>query len=323
MAEPKKTGDLWLLVLYVLMVVAGLALTGVGLYRYVYLHGDLEVMGLGVLAVLIPAALYPIATALNSVAGPQAADPRVLELLQAVSDRLLISDTAKRIAYRERDRTALRDAIRADMRKHDYEGALVLVEEMSKAYGYRREAEEFRDQILAARRAEVEQQVAEGIAALDQVIIKRDWDTALAEADKLGRLFPDSARVKGLDKHVKDAREQHKHALERKFLQAAEREDIETAMETLKELDHYLSESEAEPFRETARGVIGKKRDNLGVQFKLAVSDKEWTQAVRIGEQIIREFPNTKMADEVRSRLDLLRERAAGEQAARAPQARA
>ena len=59
------------------------------------------------------------------------------------------------------------------------------------------------------------------------------------------------------------------------------------------------------------------------MQFKLAVSDKEWTQAVRIGEQIIREFPNTKMADEVRSRLDLLRERAAGEQAARAPQARA
>jgi hypothetical protein len=61
---------------------------------------------------------------------------------------------------------------------------------------------------------------------------------------------------------------------------------------------------------------------NLGVQFKLAVHDKEWTQAVRVGEQIIREFPNTKMSDEVRSMLDLLRERAAGEQAARVQGAR-
>ena len=63
--------------------------------------------------------------------------------------------------------------------------------------------------------------------------------------------------------------------------------------------------------------MIGKQRDNLGVQFKLAIHDKEWTEAVRVGEGIIKEFPNSRMADEVRELLDLLRERAAGEQAAR------
>ena len=88
-------------------------------------------------------------------------------------------------------------------------------------------------------------------------------------------------------------------------------------MELLKELDKYLTEQEAEPFRETARGVIGKKRDNLGVQFKIAVHDREWVRAMRVGEQIIQEFPNTKMCDEVRGMIDLLRERAAGQHAAR------
>ena len=56
--------------------------------------------------------------------------------------------------------------------------------------------------------------------------------------------------------------------------------------------------------------VIGRKRDNLGVQFKLAVQDKEWAGAIRVGEQIVKEFPNTKMAEEVRSMVDVLRTRA-------------
>ena len=53
------------------------------------------------------------------------------------------------------------------------------------------------------------------------------------------------------------------------------------------------------------------------MQLNRAVHDKERTPAVRIGEQIIKEFPNSKMADEVRGLLDVLRARAAGEQAAR------
>ena len=65
-----------------------------------------------------------------------------------------------------------------------------------------------------------------------------------------------------------------------------------------------------------AKGVIGKKRDNLGVQFKMAVHDHDWAHAVAAGEQIIAEFPNTRMAEEVRGMIDLLRERAAGQMAA-------
>ena len=83
----------------------------------------------------------------------------------------------------------------------------------------------------------------------------------------------------------------------------------------LKELDKYLSETEAAPYTEVARGVIGKKKENLGVQFKLAVHDHDWIGAVRVGEQIIREFPNTRMADEVRSMIDLLRNRASEQRA--------
>lgn len=72
------------------------------------------------------------------------------------------------------------------------------------------------------------------------------------------------------------------------------------------------------PSRSARSPVVSsvKKRDNLGVQFKMAVHDKEWLKSIRVGEQIIRDFPNTRMAEEVRERIDLLRERAAGQQAA-------
>jgi hypothetical protein len=244
------------------------------------------------------------------------------QMLYVIAERLNLSDVAKRIANRESDVNFLRQAIHEDVSRRAFDSALVLVNELAQTFGFRYEAESFREQIAQARKSETEQKVAAGTAQIDAILERHDWDLAFAEAAKLVRLYPDAPSIRALDKRVRDVKEQHKKDLERQFLEAAQRDDVDRAVELLKDLDKYLNSAEAEPFRETARGVIGKKRDNLGVQFKLAVSDKEWTQAVRIGEQIIREFPNTKMADEVRSMLDLLRERAAGEQAARVPSPR-
>lgn len=248
---------------------------------------------------------------------PQGGDERTHRLLQLIADRLLISETAKRITYRKQDREALRQAIREDIDKGDFDTAMVLADEMAQTYGYREESEVFREEINKAREAEREKKIDAAIASLNDIIARHDWDAATAQAAKVQRLFPDSPKTRNLPRMVQQAREAHKQNLEREFLAAAARDDVDRAVELLKELDRHLTAEEAEPFRETARGVIGKKRDNLGVQFKLAVHDKDWVTAVRVGEQIIREFPNTKMSEEVRGRLDLLRERAAGQQAAR------
>lgn len=242
---------------------------------------------------------------------------QMLTVLRSVNDRLLISDTAKRTIYRQKEHEALRKAIREDINKGSFDTALAMVTEMSKTYGYREEAEQYRDEILTARAADMQRKMDESLARLDQILEAHEWERASHEVARIQRLHPDSPRIRDLQRRVIHAREQHKRDLEREFLAAAERDDVDLAIKLLEELDRYLTPAEAEPFRETARGVIGKKRDNLGVQFKLSIHDKEWTQAVRVGEQIIRGFPNSKMADEVRGMLDLLRERAAGEQAAR------
>jgi hypothetical protein len=148
--------------------------------------------------------------------------------------------------------------------------------------------------------------------------MQRKWEEATAEARRIGRLYRELPRAAGLERRVDQAREMYKADLERRFLTAAQEDRVDDAMQILKELDAYLTESEAAPFREVARGVIGKARDNLGAQFKLAVKDRNWTVALDIGQRILRDFPNSRMADEVRQLIDAVRERASTAAAAQA-----
>jgi hypothetical protein len=241
------------------------------------------------------------------------ASVQMTQLMRTMNDRMLISDTAKRLAYREQDRQAVRQLIESDIEKGEFDAAMVLVKELADTYGCKEEAEVYRERITQARSEQLGRRVDDAIAGLSAILAQHAWDKAMLEAEKIQRLYPDSPRVRTLAREVREAREQHKKDLEREFLRAAERDDVDRAMELLKELDHYLTEKEAIPFQETARGVIGKKRQNLGVQYKLAVADADFIRALQTAEQIIREFPNTKMADEVRAHLPVLRERAAGQ----------
>lgn len=243
-------------------------------------------------------------------------DDELLVKIHELKEAVLVSETAKRIAFRKEDLELIHNTIQLDIDKHDYDAAISLVDELAEVYGYKEDAESYRDKIDQARMAEIDEKVDQAIAKLDEVLATRDFASASREAAKIQRLYPDKAKATQALYRVEKARDQYKHELIRSFLSAAERDEIDAAVELLRELDLYLHEDEAAQYQEIARGVIGKMRDNLGVQFKIAVHDREWTRAVNVGEQIIAEFPNTRMADEVRQNLDLLRERAAGQIAA-------
>ena len=70
--------------------------------------------------------------------------------------------------------------------------------------------------------------------------------------------------------------------------------------------------------QETARGVFKQKIESLRNQFSSAVQAHRWQEAIRIGDTIIRDFPNSQMAKEVRDKMDALRERARESEMARA-----
>lgn len=232
------------------------------------------------------------------------------QLLAQIYENSMLSDSAKRVIFREREISMLREAIAHDIAKGDYGAALSLCDEIANLFGQRETAEKFRQEIEHARREHYEAEIQEAVRRLDEYLAKRDWAAAHQEAGRIRRLFPDAHVLHEIDHKIEGARREHKLDLESCFLKAAEHEDVEQAMTLLRELDRYLSPDEAAQFTEVAQGVVTKHRDNLGVQFKLAVNDKRWSEAAQIGGTIIAEFPNTKMADEVRSMIDLIRTRA-------------
>jgi len=311
MSESTGKRDLWSTILFSLLLLAAVGLIALGIY-VASTEGGYVVLALGVVALTVAASAIAVINRLTI----NGADDDQTMLLRDINDRLQLSDLRRRMTDRARDREMLRRTIIEDIKHGDYEAALALVEEMAEQFGYVEEAEKYRQQIIDARARKREQTVEEAVGRIETICRKYDWDAAKREVDRLLRLFPDDRRIAALPSRIQQARDDHKRELERDFLKAAELGDTERAMALLKELDMYLTPQEAEAYLETARGVIGQARENLAVRFRMAVSDRDWVDALRAGEQVLRDFPNSKMADEVRDMMDLLRERAAGQRAA-------
>jgi len=311
MSGAGKKRDLWSTILFSLLLLSAIAVVCLGIYEISQERG-FTVLAVGVVALTIAASAIAIINRLATASGGD----RSAALLAEINDRLQMSDLKKRMIDRSRDREMLRRTIVEDIKSGDYEAALALVDEMAEQFGYVEEAEKYRQQIIDARARQQEQLIEEAIAKIEVICQKYDWDGAKREVDRLRRLFPDDRRIMALPARLQQARDDHKRELERDFLKAAELGDTEKAMVLLKELDTYLSPQEAEAYLETARGVIGQARENLAVRFRMAVSDRDWMDALQAGEHVLREFPNSKMADEVRDMMDVLRERAAGQRAA-------
>lgn len=277
--------------------------------------GSAVLAGLGVLAFTVVGASAPIAFHLRAGAerrsqGGGADAENLRDLLERILENSMLSDNARRVLFRERELRLLRDAIEADIAAGKYSAALTLCTEMAEAFGYRNEAEAFRGRIEQARQARYEQEARAAIERLDELLGRRDWAMVHREAARIRRLYGDSHLVEDLEQRIVQTREQHKRELEARFLDAARGDDVGAAMALLKELDRYLDRAEAERLSEVAGGIVARHRSDLGAKFKLAVSDRQWADAARVGAVIVEEFPNSKMAEEVRSMIDVLRTRA-------------
>jgi hypothetical protein len=231
------------------------------------------------------------------------------QLLEGIRDSAALSDSAKQIAYRHKDRDALRHAIREDIDKNDYDGAYWLAAEMERRFGNRQEAAQFREMVETARKGFIAREVHEALEHFDQLLKKFDWPAAVREMEQLTRTFTGHADVQRLPERIQAAKENHKRALLKEWKDAVTKEDVDRSVELLKQLDQYLTPGEGEGFKEIARDVFKKQLQQLGVQFALQCNDKNWGEAIHIGEQITDQFPNTRIAAEVREVMPSLREK--------------
>lgn len=305
---------------FFLILVLALSVFGVGVYLAAQARGW-EMLAAGGITVVLVLALWALSLSAQNI--HHASLRRLEEMLSPVNERLqqvsvllnmiseqqLISERAKSVAFREKDLEAIRRAVREDIARRDWEAALVLVADIETAFGYRQEAQRLREEIEGYRSEQVRRQVGDGMAQIDRYCREEQWNQAWREAERLGRLFPDDQQVQNLPRDIEARRQGFKKHLLESWQEAVAGHDVDGSIEILKKLDLYLTPSEAESMQDTARRVFKDKIQSLGQQFTLAVKNRQWAEAVQIGETLMRDFPNALMSQEVAARLPVLRQR--------------
>jgi hypothetical protein len=132
---------------------------------------------------------------------------------------------------------------------------------------------------------------------------------ASTRIEKLISAYPDSEEAKVMRPRLIEKKGEHKKVLLNAWDDAVKRRATDRSLEILKELDLYLTPAEGLALQEAARDVFKDKLHNLGIQFSLAVSGEQWDKAIQVGQEIMRDFPNSRMSAEIREKMDVLKQR--------------
>ena len=230
-------------------------------------------------------------------------------MLNLLNEQAQLSDRAKAVAYRIKDRDALRRAVAEEMGRQDWEAAMSLADEIERAFGYKGEADRLRGEIIGRQEETKKNAIAEAVAIIDAHTRTEQWNQAIRDAEKLIAVYPEDEQVRNLPLEIDVRRQTFKKQLRGQWNDAVARHDVDASIESLKRLDPYLTPAEAEEMQETARGIFKEKLNNLSSEFSKAVHDQHWADAVRIGETVIRDFPNSRIATEIRQNIEGLRQR--------------
>jgi hypothetical protein len=228
--------------------------------------------------------------------------------LAQINHSTRVSETAKVIAFRDADRLSLRQAVFEKLQMQDFAAAEDIINEIAQRPEYGELAQQLREQAEKYRTATDQERMNQMLAHIDKLIDECQWVRASAQIEEMIRAYPQSERTKAMRQKLLDMKEGRKRVLLAAWDDAVQRQETDRSLEILKELDLYLTPNEGLALQEAARDVFRTKLHNLGVEFSISVTEKRWNNALDVGQQIIESFPNSKMADEIRAKLDVLRQ---------------
>jgi len=231
-------------------------------------------------------------------------------ILTQINQSARLSETAKAIAFRDADRQTLREAVFDKLQQQDFNTAYEMIDEVAHRDQYKALAEQLKLQANRFRDATDQERINQVIEHVEKLFENYDWAKASVHVERLIKAYPKAEKAKAMRQKLVDKKDDRKKALLTTWDDAVKREDTDRSLEILRELDLYLTPNEGLALQEAARDVFRNKLHNLGVQFSLSVSEKQWANALKTGQQIMRDFPNSRMAEEIRDNWDILKQKA-------------
>ena len=220
-----------------------------------------------------------------------------------------LSESAKAIILRDEDQQSLREAVLEKIKQQEYETADEIIEAIAHDTGYTELADELRAEMNKHHGGTEEERMNQAITAVEKLFDNHEWVKANSHIEKLIKANPNSEEAKALRIKLVEKKEERKKVLLNAWDDAVSRRATDRSLEILKELDLYLTPQEAVNLQEAASDVFKEKLHNLGVQFSLAVSGEQWEKALHIGQQIMHDFPNSRMSEEISEKMNVLKQK--------------
>jgi hypothetical protein len=230
-------------------------------------------------------------------------------VLTLINQNTRLSETAKAIAFRDADRQSLREAVFDKLQQQDFDTTYEIIDEIAHSTIYNELAEQLRAEADKYRDATDQGRINQVTEMIEKLFESCQWAKASAHIERLIKDYPKSEKAKEMRQKLLDKKQERKKILLTIWDDAIKRQDTDRSLEILRELDLYLTPNEGLALQEAARDVFRTKLHNLGVEFSLAISEKQWGKAVETGQQIIRNFPNSRMAEEIREKWNILKQK--------------
>lgn len=228
--------------------------------------------------------------------------------LAQINHSTRVSETAKAIAFRDADRQSLREVVFEKLQQQEFDAANKLVDEIAQLEEYEELAVELRNLVEQYHDATDKERIGQIVTHIEKLLESAHWTKASAQIEGLIKAYPDSEEAKSMRKRLIEKKQHRKKSLLAAWDKAVKRQETDRSLEILKELDLYLTPNEGLALQEAAKDVFRTKLHNLGVQFSLAVNEKQWEEALQIGQKIINDFPNSKMSEEIHEKMDVLKQ---------------
>jgi hypothetical protein len=220
-----------------------------------------------------------------------------------------LSEAAKAIVFHDSDKQFLIETVLDKLEHKDIDGAYEIIDGIARCQGYEELSEHLRTEADKHRGATEQERIEQAKAAIEKLFESCQWVIASTRIEKLISAYPDSEEAKAMQQRLIEKKEERKRVLLNAWDDAVKRHATDRSLEILKELDLYLTPEEGLALQEAARDVFKDKLHNLGIQFSLAVSGEQWDKAIQVGQEIMSDFPNSRMSEEIRERMDVLKQR--------------
>jgi hypothetical protein len=230
-------------------------------------------------------------------------------VLDKINQVTQLSEETKAIVFQDISRQFLIESVLDKLEHQDIDGAYDIIDDIANCRGYEELAEHLRTEADKRRGATDQERIEQTIKAIEKLFESSQWVIAGTRIEKLISAYPDSDEAKAMRQRLIEKKEERKKVLLNAWNDAVKRHATDRSLEILKELDLYLTPEEGQVLQEAARDVFKDKLHNLGIQFSLAVSGEQWEKAIQVGQEIMRDFPNSRMSEEIREKMDVLKQR--------------